>query len=93
MHGNVWAQILDAHCHLTEPINKGSQGLSLLLADAHQGDGCQVVRSAGGELGLKLRHECGKAANGLGESLMNQLMVAPFKYVGNTRHNTASSEV
>ena len=39
MHDNVWAQILDVHCHLAEPINKGYQGLSLLLADAHQGDG------------------------------------------------------
>jgi len=29
----------------------------------------------------------------LGESLVNQLRVAPFKDVGNTRHNTASSEV
>jgi len=29
----------------------------------------------------------------LGESLVNQLRDAPFKDVGNTRHNTASSEV
>jgi len=48
MHGNVRAQLLDAHCHIAEPVNKGSQGLSRLLADAHQGDGCQVARPAGG---------------------------------------------
>jgi len=29
----------------------------------------------------------------LGESLVNQLRAAPFKDVGNTQHNTASSEV
>jgi len=66
MHGNVRAQILDVHCHLAEPINKGSQRLSLLLADAYQGDGGQVVRPTGCELGLKLCHECGKAVNGVG---------------------------
>jgi len=66
MHGNVRAQISDAHCHLAEPINKGSQRLSLLLADAYQGDGGQMVWPAGRELGLKLCHKCGKAVDGVG---------------------------
>jgi len=66
MHGNVRAQVPDAHCHLAEPINKGSYGLSLLLVDAYQGDGGKVVRPAGRELGFKLCHKCGKAVNGVG---------------------------
>jgi len=66
MHGNVRAEVSDAHCHFADPINKGSQRLSLLLADAYQGDGDQVMRPAGDELSLELCHECGKAVNGVG---------------------------
>jgi len=69
MHGNVRTQVPDAHCHFAEPINKGSQRLSLLLADAYQGDGGQVVWPTSGELGLQLRHEGGKAVNGVGWEL------------------------
>jgi len=44
VHGHIWAEVLNAHCYLAEPANKGPQGLSLLLADANQGNEGQVVR-------------------------------------------------
>jgi len=66
MHDNVRAEVPDAHCHFVEPISKGSQRFSLLLADAYQGDGGQVMWSASGKLSLELCHECGKAINGVG---------------------------
>jgi len=69
VHGNVRTEVLDAHFHFAKPIHKGSQRLSLLLADTYQGDGGQVMRSAGGKLSLELRHECGKAINGIGWEL------------------------
>jgi len=66
VHGNVRDQIPDAHCDLTEPIHKGPQRLSILLADAYQGDGGQMVRPAGRELSFKLSDERGKAIDGVG---------------------------
>ena len=69
MHGNVRAMVPDAHCQFAEPINKGSQRLSLLLADAYQGDGGQVMRPVGGKLSFELHHECGEAINGVGWEL------------------------
>jgi len=66
VHGNVQAQIPDAHCHLAEPIHKGSQRFALLLANAYQGDGGQMVRPAGRELSFKLCDERGKAIDGVG---------------------------
>jgi len=60
MHGNVQAEVPDARCHFAK------KRLSLLLADAYQGDGGHVMWPAGGELSLELCHECGKAINGVG---------------------------
>jgi len=66
VHGHARAQILDAHCHFVEPIHKGYQRLSLLLADAYQSDGGQMVRPAGRELSFKLCDERGEAIDGIG---------------------------
>jgi len=66
VHGHVRAKVSDAHGLLVESVNKGSEGLSLLLADAYQGDRCQVMWPAGSKLSLKLYHECVEAINGIG---------------------------
>jgi len=66
VHGNVRTKILDAHCHLTKPVDEASQRLSLFLVNANQGDEGQVVWPAGGELGLKLGYECCEAIDGVG---------------------------
>jgi len=41
VHGHVQTKVSDAHCNLPEPVDEGPQGLSLLLADANQGNGRQ----------------------------------------------------
>ena len=69
VHGYVRVEILNAHRYFVEPVNKGSQRLSLLLEDANQGDGGQVVQAACGELCLKLRHQHREAIGGEGREL------------------------
>jgi len=69
MHGHIWAEVLNAHCYLAESIERGPQGLSLLLADANQGNGGQVVRSACGKLRLKLGHQCREDVDRVGREL------------------------
>jgi len=66
MHDNVRTKVLDAHCRFAKPVYEGSQRFSLLLANANQGDGGQVVRPACSKLGLELRHKCDEAINGVG---------------------------
>ena len=39
VQGYIWAEVPDAHRHLVEPVNKGSQRLPLLLADTNQSEG------------------------------------------------------
>ena len=53
----------------TLPNDKGSQRLSLLLADTNQGNGGQVVRSTSGKQCLKLGHQRHKDVNRVGREL------------------------
>jgi len=69
MNGNIRAKVLDTHRHLAKPVNEGSQQFSLLLENANQGDGGQVVQPSCSKLGFELRHECGEAINGVGWEL------------------------
>ena len=69
MHSHFQAKVSDAHGHLVESVNEGSERLSLLLVDAYQGDRDLVMRPACSKLSLKLHHECGEAVNGIGWEL------------------------
>jgi len=69
VHGHVWAKVLNAHCYLVEPVDKGPQGFSLLLANTNQGNGGQVVRLAYGTLRLELGHQRHEVVDRVGRKL------------------------
>jgi len=75
--GHIWAQILNAHGNLPEPVNELPQGPPILLANVDQGNGGQVMRSAGGELCIKLGHQFLKTVNGVMRELRKPVQNLP----------------
>ena len=61
VHRHLRAEVANAHSGLAEPVNERSEGLSLLLTNADQGYGCQMVGAAGCELDVELGYQCFEA--------------------------------
>ena len=63
MHCHIRAEVPDAHHNFPESVYKLPQRFTLLLADADQCDGCQVVQPTGRKLDVELRHQCLEAVD------------------------------
>ena len=61
MNCHLMNEVSDAHSNLFESVDELSDGLSILLADADQGNGCSMMGSARREMDVELGHQCFKA--------------------------------